>query len=51
LFNIFVKEFAILNNAKKKNISNSIIFKIENLNNVIKKKIINKRLNTRFKIM
>jgi len=51
LFNIFVKEFAILNNTKKRNISNFIIFKIKNSNNIIKKKIINKKLNTKLKIM
>ncbi len=37
LFNIFVKEFAFLNNAKKKKILNSIIVKIKNLDNIIKK--------------
>jgi len=37
LFNIFVKEFAILNNTKKRDISNSIILKIENLDNIIEK--------------
>jgi len=36
LFDIFVEEFAILNNAKKRDISNFIILKIENLNNIIK---------------
>jgi len=36
LFNIFVKKFAILNNTKKRDISNFIIFKIENFNNIIK---------------
>jgi len=51
LFNIFVKEFAILNNTKTKNILNSIISKIENFDNIIKKKIINKKLNTRFKLI
>jgi len=50
-FNIFVKEFAFLNNVKKKKILNFIIVKIKNFDNVIKKKIISKRLNTRFKIM
>jgi len=38
LFNIFVKEFAFLNNTKKREISNSISVKIENLNNIVKKK-------------
>jgi len=37
LFNIFVKEFAFLNNTKRE-ISNSISVKIENLNNIVKKK-------------
>jgi len=37
LFNIFIKEFAFLNNAKKKKISNFIIVKIKNLNNVIER--------------
>jgi len=51
LFDIFVKEFAILNNAKKKKNLNFIISKIKNFNNIIKKKYIDKRLNTRFKII
>jgi len=38
LFNIFVEEFAFLNNIKKKKILNSIIIKIENLDNIISKK-------------
>jgi len=37
LFDIFVKEFAFLNNAKKKEISNSIIVKIKNFDNIIEK--------------
>jgi len=37
LFNIFVEKFAILNNIKKRDILNSIIFKIENFNNIIEK--------------
>jgi len=35
LFNIFVEEFAFLNNAKKRKISNSIIVKIENFDNIV----------------
>jgi len=38
LFNIFVKKFVFLNNTKKREISNSIIVKIENFNNIVKKK-------------
>jgi len=37
LFNIFVKEFVFLNNTKKREILNSIIVKIKNLNNIVKK--------------
>jgi len=37
LFNIFVEEFAFLNNAKKKKILNSIIVKIKNFDNIVKK--------------
>jgi len=37
LFNIFVKEFAFLNNAKKRKILDFFIVKIKNFNNVIKK--------------
>jgi len=36
LFNIFVEEFAFLNNARKKEISNFIIVKIKKFDNVIK---------------
>jgi len=39
LFNIFIKEFAILNNTKKRDILKSIIFKIENFDKIIKKKL------------
>ena len=46
MFINFVKEFVFLNNTKKKEISNSIIVRIENLDNIIKKK-----LNIRFKII
>jgi len=37
LFDIFIEKFAFLNNAKKREISNSIIVKIKNFNNVVKK--------------
>jgi len=48
LFNIFVKEFAFLNNTKKREISNSIIAKIKNFDNVIKEN--NNKQETRYKI-
>jgi len=51
LFNIFVKEFAFLNNIKKRKISNSITIKIKNFNNIVKKKKISKRLNIELKII
>jgi len=35
LFNIFVEEFAILNNTKKREIFNSIIAKIKNFDKII----------------
>ena len=37
LYNSFVKEFALSQNTKEKEISNSIDVKIENSNNVVKK--------------
>ena len=48
LFNIFVKEFAFLNNTKKREISNSIIAKIKNFDNIIKEN--NNKQETRYKI-
>jgi len=36
LFNIFAEKFAFMNNAKKKEISNSIVVKIKNLHNIVK---------------
>jgi len=47
LFNIFVKEFAFLNNTKKRKISNSIIIKIKNFDNVVEK---NNKQKTRYRI-
>jgi len=46
-----VKKFAILNNTKKRDISNFIIFKIKNFDNIIIKIIINKKLNIRLKLI
>jgi len=48
LFDIFVEKFAIWNNAKKREISNSIIIKIKNFNNVVKKN--NNKQETQYKI-
>jgi len=36
LYNNFVKKFALLKNAKKREISNFINIKIENFNNIVK---------------
>jgi len=47
LFNIFVEEFAFLNNAKKREILNFIIVKIKNLDNVIEKN--NSKQETQYK--
>jgi len=51
LFDIFVKKIVYLNNTKKREISNSIIVKIENFNNIVKKIIRDKKLDIRFKII
>jgi len=48
LFNIFVEEFAFLNNIKKREISNFIIVKIKNLDNIVKEN--NNKQETRYKI-
>ena len=48
MFDIFVKEFAFLNNTKKREISNSIIAKIKNFDNIIKEN--NNKQETRYKI-
>jgi len=47
LFNIFVKDFAFLNNTKKREILNSIIVKIKNLDNIVKNN--NNKQETRYK--
>jgi len=48
LFNIFVEKFAFLNNAKKRKISNSVIVKIKNFDNIVKNN--NNKQETRYKI-
>jgi len=48
LFNIFIEEFAFLNNIKKRKISNSIIVKIKNLDNIVKEN--NNKQETRYRI-
>jgi len=48
LFDIFVKEFASKKNAKKREISNSIITNIKNFDNIIEKN--NNKQETRYKI-
>jgi len=47
LFDIFVKEFASKKNAKKREISNSIITNIKNFDNIIEKN--NNKQETRYK--
>jgi len=47
LFNIFVEEFVFKKNAKKREISNSIIVNIKNSNNIIEKN--NNKQETRYK--
>lgn len=42
LFNIFVKKFALFNNAKKREISNSIASISKNLDNIVKENNNNK---------
>jgi len=48
LFDIFVEEFVSKKNAKKREISNSIIVNIENFDNIIEKN--NNKQETRYKI-
>jgi len=48
LFSIFVEKFVSKKNAKKREISNSIIVNIKNFDNIIKKN--NNRQETRYKI-
>jgi len=47
-FNIFVEKFVFKKNAKKREISNSIIANIKNFDNIIEKN--NNRQKTRYKI-
>ncbi len=48
LFNIFVKEFAFLNNTKKREILNFITIKIKNFDNIVKEN--NNKQTTRYRV-